>query len=112
MTKQTYWIVGGEADTYALVTGAPERDAYLRSGDWVAADEPTDGWVHIWHEGIDQPGRVTVAALRDLWSRRNYVAGPPPDGTHPFAPEAPADPSAETKPEPKPAAGGNAKEVK
>jgi hypothetical protein len=108
MTKQTYWIVD-ELDTYALVTGADERDRWVREG-WAVAEEPTDGWVNIWHEGIEQPGRVSVAALRDLWARRGWVAGPPLGGTHPATPEPPADQPAESKPELKPAAGGNAKE--
>lgn len=107
MAKQTYWIAD-ELGNHALVAGADERDRWVR-GDWSAADEPADGSVHIWHEGIEQPGLVPVAALRDLWSHRGWVAGPPPGGVHPLAPEAPADPPAETKPEPNPAAGGNAK---
>lgn len=109
MAKQTYWIVGGEADTYALISGAAERDGYLRSGEWAETAEPSDGWVYIWHEDNAVPGRVPVPALRDLWSRRAWVAGPPPDGVHPFAPEPVADQPAESKPEPKSAAGGNAK---
>ena len=111
MTKQSYWIAGGEDDTHALVTGAAERDAYLHTGDWAAADEPDDSdWVYIWHEGGETPGRYPAASLRDLWSRRGYVAGPPPGGVHPFAAEPPADPPADPKPETKAAAGGNAKE--
>lgn len=108
MAKQTYWIVGGEHGTHALVTGAAERAAYLSSGDWSASDEPGDSdWVYIWHTDITVPGRVTVAALRDLWGPRSWVAGPPPDGVHPIAPESSADPAAEAKTEP--AADGDAK---
>lgn len=108
MSKQSYWIVD-ELDTYALVTGADERDLWVR-GDWAAAEEPTDGWVCIWHEGVEQPGRVDVLGLRDLWSKRGWVAGPPPGGVHPFAPEPPAKPQAESKPQSKPAAGGSTEE--
>lgn len=103
-----YWLTDGE-DTYALVSGAEERDRLIPLG-WTVADEPADGWVHIWREGIEQPGRVPVATLPELWGPLGWVAGPPPGGTHPVAPEPPADPPAETKTEPKPAAGGNAKE--
>jgi hypothetical protein len=106
MTKQTYWIAD-EVGTHALVTGADERDRWVR-GDWALAEEPTEGWVHIWHEGIEQPGRVTVAALRDLWAARAWVAGPPPGGVHPFAPEPPAEP--ESKPKSRSAAGGSTEE--
>jgi hypothetical protein len=115
MPKQTYWIVGGEADTHALITGAAERDDYLHTGDWTAADEPADNdWVYIWHEGAEVPGRYPASSLRDLWGPRGYVAGPPPGGIHPLAPaeradvpEQPADAPAETKPS-KPAARGDA----
>jgi hypothetical protein len=104
------WISGGEHDTYALVADASERDAYLRSGDWVTAGEPGDGdWVHIWHEGSAVPGRYPMSALRELWGPRGYVAGPPPDGTSPFAPKPAAEPVAKPKPS-KPAAGGDTEE--
>lgn len=109
MAKQTYWVAD-EVGTYALVTGADERDRWVR-GDWFAAEEPADDdWVLMWHEDIEQPGRVTAAGLRDLWAKRGWVAGPPPGGVHPFSPEPPAETAAESKPESKPAGGGTTKE--
>jgi hypothetical protein len=109
MAKQQYWLVGGEADTHALVTGAAERDNYLRSGDWKTADEPADGdWVYIWHESVTVPGRVPVTALRDLWSHRGWVAGPPPGADNPVPPEPAAEPPAEAKNQP--ADGGKSTE--
>lgn len=102
-----YWLADAE-DNFALVAGADERDRLVPLG-WTVTDEPTDGWVHIWREGIEQPGRVPVSALRELWGPLGWVAGPPPGGVHPSTPEAPAA-AAESKTEPKPAAGGNAKE--
>lgn len=100
-----YWMVD-EVGDHAVVTGATTRDAYLRE-HWTQADKPTDGFVYIWHEGIEQPGRVTVEALGTMWSHRGWVAGPPPDGDHPFSPQPSAEP-AETKPA-KSAAAGDAK---
>jgi len=105
--QQTYWIFGGGQGTYALVTGAAERDRWLADGDWALTQEPADGWVHIWHADNTTPGRVPVSALRDLWGLRGWVAGPPPDGVHPIVPESPADLAAEAKTEP--AADGDAK---
>lgn len=103
-----YWLTDGQ-DTFALVADADERDRLVPLG-WTTADEPADGWVHIWREGIEQPGRVPLATLRELWGPLGWIAGPPPGGTHPVAPEPLAAPPAEIKPDPKPAAGGNAKE--
>lgn len=105
--KNTYWISDSEG-THALVTGAEERDRYKVLG-WVDAKEPTEGWLHIWRDGIEQPGLVPTSALDTLWGPLGWVAGPPPGGVHPATSASRADQSAETKPEPKPAAGGNAK---
>jgi hypothetical protein len=102
--KNTYWISDG--DTAALVTGADERDRLLPLGWTVADEEPTDGWVHIWHYGIEQPGRVPVSAVPELWAPMGWVTGPPPGGVHPFAP-TPQAKAAESKPQSKPAAGGS-----
>jgi hypothetical protein len=103
-----YWLTDGQGD-FAVVASAEERDRWLPLG-WSVTDEPTDGWVHIWRDGIEQPGRVPVTALADLWGPRGWVAGPPPEGTHPFAPQPSAKAPAESKTESKPAAGGSAKE--
>lgn len=91
-----YWILDEAGETYALVTGAAVRDDYLRQG-WKTTDEPAEGFVQIWHDGIEQPGRVPIGTLHNLWAHRGWVAGPPQGGVHPFTPEAPAEP-AETKP--------------
>jgi hypothetical protein len=108
MTKQTYWIAD-ETDNYGLVTGADERDRWVREG-WRATEEPAaSDWVYIWHADAAEPGRYPLSALRDLWGPRGWVAGPPPGGAHPATPEPLAEQPAETKPEPKPAAGGTAK---
>lgn len=99
------WIRGGEHDTYALVEDG-DRAAYLVTGDWAASGEPGDSdWVYIWHEGSAVPGRYPLASLRELWEPRGYVAGPPPDGTSPFAPKPAAEPAAKPKSS-KAAAGG------
>lgn len=112
MAKQSYWICGGDLDTFALVVGAAERDRWTATGDWVAAEEPTDGSVYIWLDGVEQPGRVPVSALRDLWAARQWVAGPPPGGEHPAAADQPSEtaaaPAAASKSEP--ATGGTVKE--
>lgn len=102
-----HWLTDGQ-DTFALVSGDDERDRLVPLG-WSVSDEPTDGWVHIWHEGIEQPGRVPAAALPELWGPLGWVAGPPPGGTHPVVSEPPAAAPAESKPQSKPAAGGTAK---
>jgi hypothetical protein len=100
-----HWLHDGEQH-HALVIGDAERDRLIVAG-WQQAGEPTDGWVHIWREGIEQPGLVPVSTLGGLWGPLGWVAGPPPGGVHP-APEASrADQPAETKPEP--AAGGTEK---
>lgn len=101
-----FWLHDGEQH-YALVASEADRDRLLAVG-WERASEPTDGWVHIWRDGIEQPGLVPVSALAALWGPQGWVAGPPPGGVHPVVSESPAEPAAESKP--KPAAGGNAKE--
>lgn len=103
-----YWLADGQ-DNFALVAGTDERDRWVPLG-WSETEEPTEGWVHMWREGIEQPGRVPVATLRELWGPLGWVAGPPPGGVHPSTPEPPAAVPAESKTEPKSAAGGNAKE--
>lgn len=91
------WIVGGESDTHALVADPAERNALLRTGDWVPAEEPGDSdWVYIWHEGSGIPGRYPLSALRELWEPRGYVAGPPPGGASPFAPKPAAEPAVQS----------------
>lgn len=100
-----YWLTDGEG-TFALATGADERDRWLPLG-WAETDEPTDGWIYIWREGIEQPGRYPLSSLRELWGPQGWVAGPPPGGVHPATSEPPAAPAAESNQ--KPAAGGNAK---
>jgi hypothetical protein len=101
-----FWLHNGQQQN-ALVTDEADRDRLIVDG-WELGDEPTDGWVHIWSEGIEKPGLVPVSALETLWGPLGWVAGPPPGGTHP-ATEAPRADKAETKPEPKPAAGGTEK---
>jgi hypothetical protein len=102
-----FWLHNEERQ-YALVTSEAARDRLLVDG-WKQGDEPADGWVHIWREGIEQPGLVPVSALETLWGPIGWVAGPPPGGVHP-ATEAPhADKPAESKPDSKPAAGGTEK---
>lgn len=100
-----YWMTDG-ADEHAVVSGADERDRLIPFG-WTVTDEPTEGWVYIWREGIAEPGRVPVAAVETLWGPLGWSAGPPPGGVHPFASQPSAEP-AESKPS-KPAAGGDAK---
>jgi hypothetical protein len=100
-----YWLTDGE-DGYAVVAGAEERDRWVPLG-WTETDEPTDGWVPIWRDGIEQPGRVPLSAVRELWGPMGWVVGPPPGGVHPATPEPPAAAAAE--PKPKSAAGGDAK---
>jgi hypothetical protein len=102
-----YWLTDG-AGEFALVNGADERDRLTPFG-WVATDEPTDGWVYIWRDGIAEPGRVPVTAVETLWGPLGWSAGPPPDGVHPFTPQPSAEPVAESKTS-KPAAGGDVKE--
>lgn len=100
------WITE-DYQTYALVTAA-ELTGWRRLGWAEVAEPPADAWLYQWHEGIAQPGRVPLAAFRDLWSKRGWVAGPPPEGLHPAEPQPSAAP-AESKSS-KPAAGGSAKE--
>jgi hypothetical protein len=102
-----YWLSNGEQH-HALVTSDAERDRLLAVG-WQLTGEPTDGWVQIWREGIEQPGLVPVSALDSLWGPLGWVPGPPPGGTHPVTSAPRADQPAENKPEPKPAAGGTEK---
>lgn len=100
------WVSDGR--TFALVS-AEDRDRLVPLG-WTVTDKPTEGFVSVWRDGIEMPGRVTVAGLRDLWGPLGWVAGPPPGSARPATPEPPAEPVAESKPEIKPAVGGNAKE--
>lgn len=100
------WITE-DNQTFALVTDA-ERDQWRRKGWAEVTEPPADAWVYQWHEGIAEPGRVPLAAQREFWSRRGWVAGPPPGGVHPAEPQPPAKP-AEPKSS-KPAAGGSVKE--
>jgi hypothetical protein len=100
-----YWLTDG-AGEFAVASGADERDRLLPLG-WSVADEPDDGWVYIWREGIAEPGRVPVKAVETLWGPNGWVVGPPPGSAHPSSLESPAEPAAEAKP--KPAAGGSAK---
>jgi hypothetical protein len=79
-----FWLHDGEQHC-ALVTGEAERDR------------------------IEQPGLVPVSALETLWGPLGWVAGPPPGGVHPVTSAPRADQPAETKPDPKPAAGGTEK---
>jgi hypothetical protein len=102
-----FWLHDGEQHC-ALVTGEAERDRLLAAG-WQRGSEPAGGWVHIWREGIEQPGLVPVSALETLWGPLGWVAGPPPGGVHPVTSAPRADQPAETKPDPKPAAGGTEK---
>jgi hypothetical protein len=101
-----YWLTDGAVD-FAVVSGADERDRLIPFG-WVATEEPAEGWVYIWRAGVAEPGRVPVTAVETLWGPLGWVAGPPPGGVHPVAPQPSADPAVETKPS-KPAAGGDAK---
>lgn len=90
-----YWLTDGS--TYALVTGAEQRDHYLPLG-WAETDEPTEGFVMVWHDGIEKPGIAPVAFFDLSLQHNGWVAGPPEGAEHPFAakpePEAPAEPVA------------------
>lgn len=80
------WISDG--DTFAVLDDPSELTLAQRDGGWApAADPPDDAWVFIWLAGVEQPGRVPVSALRELWGPRGWAAGPPPGGTHPAAPK-------------------------
>lgn len=112
--RQEYWLVDPANGDHALVTGADQRDELVRQG-WADGDEPADDtMVTIWREGIGEPGRVPASALRDLWSHRGWVAGPPPGSTNPAdaaAAEASSATAAQEDPKPKkPAASGVEKE--
>lgn len=96
----TYWM-RDDANTFALVVGADERDRLIPHG-WVVVDEPDQGFVHVWKDGIEQPGRAPVALHREVLSQAGWVAGPPPGGKRPVAPDA--------KPKMSTAAGGSTKE--
>lgn len=111
MTDKNYWLFDGQS-TYSLVAGAEERDRFVGLG-WSEADEPTDGFVHVWRFGIAEPGRTPLAALREVYQPAGWVAGPPPGGSHPFADAPSSVDAAESKASPKPskpAAGGVEKE--
>jgi hypothetical protein len=97
--KKSYWIHDG-GDTYALVTGAEQRDRYVGAG-WVETEEPTAGFVTVWRDGIAQPGRTSVVALREVYQPAGWLAGPPADGVNPFeAVQAETSAPAESKPKP------------
>lgn len=114
--KNTYWMTDQQTGYSALVTGAAERDRFTAQG-YAEADEPSSGFVHVWHEGIELPGILPVEALTEVYSQLGWVAGPPPGGEHP-APspaaeetDAPAKSSAApAKSTSKSAAGGEEKE--
>ncbi len=100
-----YWVVD-EAGDHALIIGAAERDRMVSEG-WAEVSEPADdAFVHIWREGIPEPGRVPMSTLRSLWGPRGWQAGPPPGNPHPIPSEA-VDATAEPQPT-KPAANGDA----
>ncbi|MET0426282.1 MAG: hypothetical protein ABW046_20605 [Actinoplanes sp.] len=114
--KNTYWLRNPINGYSALVTGAAERDRWLAQG-YAEADEPAAGFVHVWHEGIELPGILPIAALNDVYSQLGWVAGPPPGGERPA--DAPfgesAEPAAKANAAPakstsKTAAGGEEKE--
>lgn len=106
MTEQQTWITDGT--THALLADPAELEEWRTRG-WTAAEAPpSDGWVHMWREGIAEPGRVPMSALRNLWGPRGWIPGPPPGGLHPAAPKPAAEPAA-TKSS-KSASGGEAKE--
>jgi hypothetical protein len=108
-----YWITDG--DVYALVTGVDQRDHYLPLG-WSETDEPVDGFVYVWREGIEKPGRAPVSLFHLNLEVNGWVAGPPEDGEHPLADQAdaPIEPESAApagKPTTKAAGtGGNEKE--
>jgi hypothetical protein len=105
--KQTYWINDG-ADNYALVTGADQRDRYVGAG-WTVTDEPTDGFVSVWRDGIAKPGRTSVDALREIYQPAGWLAGPPADGVNPFTAVADeTSAAAESKPKPSKSAASGA----
>lgn len=90
MATQT-WI--RNEDDYAVV--APADAAGWESQGWTASDPPPpDGWVHIWHDGIEGSGRVPALTVSGTWAHLGWVAGPPPGGPHPFAPKPAAGPAA------------------
>jgi hypothetical protein len=114
--KKTYWMTNQQTGYSALVTGAAEHDRWSAQG-FTEADEPTTGFVHVWHEGIENPGVLPIEALTQVYSSLGWVAGPPPGGDRPA--DAPFGESADTiaKADPaaakttsKSAAGGQDKE--
>lgn len=85
--KDPYWLTDGQG-TYAVVTGAAERDRFLPLG-WTDADEPDPnrgGFVYAWRDGIAEPGPAPLAYFREVLTPTGWVAGPPPGGEHPFQP--------------------------
>jgi hypothetical protein len=111
--KKTYWIHDG-GDTYALVTGAEERDRYVGAG-WAETDEPTSGFVSVWRDGIEKPGRTPIDALREVYEPAGWLAGPPEDGLNPFLAvaeetSAAAESKSTPKTSPKSAASGAEKQ--
>ena len=114
--KNTYWMTDPQTGYSALITGAAERDRWAAQG-YNEADEPTTGFVHVWHEGIELPGSLPVEALSQVFSQLGWVPGPPPGGVRPAA-ASPADESdapvkatpAAAKSTSRTAAGGEEKE--
>lgn len=104
-TVEKTWI--SSDDDYALIDPA-DAGGWAEQG-WSPCDPPPrDGWVHIWHDGIDGSGRVPAHTIPATWGPLEWVAGPPPGGVHPFAPKPAAEP-APTKPS-KSASSGDVKE--
>lgn len=86
------WISDGV--THALLADPAEVEAWGPRG-WAPTDPPThEDFLFMWRDGIAEPGRVPVYALRNLWGPRGWVAGPPPGGAHPAAPKPAAEPAA------------------
>jgi hypothetical protein len=100
------WISDGATHAALADPADPaELDAWRLRG-WEIVDAPThEDFVFMWRDGIAEPGRVPVYALRNLWGPRGWVVGPPPGGAHPFAPKPPTE-LPESKPETQSAAGG------
>lgn len=92
--KQTYWLTSDGA--YALATGAEERDRWIPLG-WALADAEPEGRdrVWAWHDGIELPAQFPAGAMASIWEPREWKAGPPPGGDHPFA-QQPAPVGTET----------------
>lgn len=113
MTKTPYWLRNPADGNFALADGAEQRDQLMQQG-LVAADEPREtDHVWMWHDGIEQPGRIPYGA-RDYWQATGWTLGRPPapvdltrdpalTDSAPAAPVEP-DPELESKTSGKPAA--------